>query len=147
MEERFGATEHYLVDFWQVCDYLGAVAKAITPTQPAAKMWMAAQQGAPEDRPSPGGPRRPCPAQSAQIDDAQAPVRVCHRYVSQRLEQFHYHEALRQDLPIGPGEIASAYRYLVQQRLHHPEHLSALHLPQANGRWPVYWREPLRQPA
>ncbi|GHU30490.1 hypothetical protein AGMMS50256_17510 [Betaproteobacteria bacterium] len=38
----------------------------------------------------------------------EAPVRACHRYLSGRLNQLHYDEALRQDLPIGSGEIKRA---------------------------------------
>jgi hypothetical protein len=51
-------------------------------------------------------------------------------------------------LPIGSGEIESAHRYLVQQRLkrpgawwrpHNAEYMLALRLNRANRRWQHYW--------
>ena len=75
--------------------------------------------------------------ESPRIEEDQAPVRVCHRYLSERLDQLRYDEALRQNLPIGSGKIESAHRYLVQQRLkrpgawwrdHNAEHMLALRL-------------------
>jgi hypothetical protein len=47
-------------------------------------------------------------------------VRACHRYLSNRLDQLDYQGALAQGLPIGSGEIESAPRYIVQQRLKRP---------------------------
>ncbi|GHU06248.1 hypothetical protein FACS1894158_12090 [Betaproteobacteria bacterium] len=84
-----------------------------------------------------------------QVKDEEAPVRACHRYLHGRLGQLHYDEALRQDLPIGSGEIESAHRYLVQQRLkrpgawwrsHNAEYMLALRLNRANHRWQHYWK-------
>jgi len=54
------------------------------------------------------------------VDDSDASVRQCHRYLSHRLEQLNYQRALLRDLPIGSGEIESAHRYIVQQRLKRP---------------------------
>jgi len=54
------------------------------------------------------------------VDDSDAPVWHCHRYLSHRLEQLNYQSALVRDLPIGSGEIESAHRYIVQQRLKRP---------------------------
>ena len=51
------------------------------------------------------------------IDDKQAPVRVCHRYLSNRTDQLDYKNALENGLPIGSGEIESAHRYVIQKRL------------------------------
>ena len=44
VEERFGDNGRYLVDFWHVCDYLGAAAKTIAPTEAVAKNWREAQK-------------------------------------------------------------------------------------------------------
>ena len=52
--------------------------------------------------------------------DADAPVRACHRYLSNRLDHLDYQGALATGLPIGSGEIESAHRYVVQQRLKRP---------------------------
>ncbi len=86
--------------------------------------------------------------EAAQVQDAEAPVRRCHRYLSQRLHPLDYQQALACDLPIGSGEIESAHRYVVQQRLKRPcawwraanaEHMLALRLNRANRRWNEYW--------
>ena len=46
-----------------------------------------------------------------QLDDDQAPVRTCHRYLSGRKSQLDYRDALARDLPIGSGEsIAISHR-------------------------------------
>lgn len=154
VDAQFGAGGRYLVDFWHVCDYLGAAAKLITPTETEAKAWMEEQK----DRLKSGRPQAVLDAlhphrEALQVEDAQAPVRVCHRYLSQRMDQLHYHDALRQDLPIGSGEIESAHRYLVQQRLKRPgawwrvrnaEHMLALRLHRANHQWQAYWNDSVR---
>jgi hypothetical protein len=63
---------------------------------------------------------------------------------------LNYRDALSQELPIGSGEIESAHRYIVQQRLKHPgawwridhaDQILALRLNRANGRWRDYWSE------
>lgn len=90
------------------------------------------------------------------VDDSDAPVRQCHRYLSLRREQLDYQSALVRDLPIGSGEIESAHRYIVQQRLKRPgawwraanaEHMLALRLNRANRQWGAYWAKNLEQAA
>jgi len=89
------------------------------------------------------------------VPDADAPVRTCHRYLSHRLHQLNYQGALAQGLPIGSGEIESAHRYIVQQRLKRPgawwapgnaEAMLALRVARANGQWSAYWQD-LKQTA
>ncbi len=91
----------------------------------------------------------------AAVPDADAPVRTCHRYLSNRLDQLDYQGALAQGLPIGSGEIESAPRYIVQQRLKRPgawwtpdnaEAMLALRVARANGQWSAYWQD-LKQAA
>lgn len=152
VEERFGKNGRYLLDFFHVCDYLGAAAKAIATTEEAVKAWMETQK----DRLKQGQPHSVLEAlrpyqEEPSVPDEHAPIRLCHRYLSGRLDQLHYDEALRQGLPIGSGEIESAHRYLVQQRLkrpgawwrtHNAEHMLALRLNRANYRWNDYWKTP-----
>ena len=80
--------------------------------------------------------------------DVDAPVRQCHRYLSNRMDQLNYQDALSKDLPIGSGEIESAHRYVVQKRLklsgcwgrlQNAEHMLALRLNRANRQWTAYW--------
>ena len=55
--------------------------------------------------------------EAAEVDDDQAPVRRCHRYLIGRRNQLNYREALANDLPIGSGEIESAHRYIAATTL------------------------------
>lgn len=51
------------------------------------------------------------------IESQNALVRACRRYIKNRPHQLDYKAALAQSLPIGSGEIESAHRYIIQQRL------------------------------
>ena len=157
VEERFGAQGSYLVDFYHVCEYLSAAAAAIAGEPPARAAWMDEQK------------RRLKTQQAdkvlqtlhshlepAELADSEAPVRQCQRYLSHRAEQLNYQGALARDLPIGSGEIESAHRYVVQQRLKRPgawwraanaEHMLALRLNRANGQWDQYWACDLKRAA
>lgn len=147
--ERFGEQGSYLIDFYHVCEYLGAAAKTIAPDAAAGKVWMEAQKdalktGRIEAVLSALFPHREAP----EIGDDQAPVRVCHRYLGARRDQLKYREALAEGLPIGSGEIESAHRYVAQKRLklpgawwlvEHAEHMLALRINRLNGDWGAYW--------
>ncbi len=80
VEERFGENGRCLLDFFHVCDYLGAAAKVIATTEEAAKAWMETQK----DRLKHGQPRSVLDAlkpyqEDPRVEDDQAPVRVCYR--------------------------------------------------------------------
>jgi hypothetical protein len=132
-----------------VCDYPGAAAKAIQTDDEAAPDWMNAQK----ERLKSGQVDAVIGAlnahlETAEVEDTAAPVRRCHRYLRQRMPHLDYTNAIARDLPIGSGEIESAHRYLVQQRLKRPgawwratnaEHMLALRLNRANQQWKTYW--------
>src|SRR5271155_1328124 len=93
----------------------------IAPEPAAQKAWMDAQKDALKT----GGLDKALQAlarhfEAAEVDDDQAPVRRCHRYLIGRRNQLNYREALANDLPIGSGEIESAHRYIAQLRLKRP---------------------------
>lgn len=76
------------------------------------------------------------------------PVSACTRYLGNRPHQLDDKGALVPGLSIGSGEIESAYRYVVQQRLKRPgawwtpetaERMLALRVNRANNRWVAYW--------
>jgi hypothetical protein len=61
-----------------------------------------------------------------------------------------YPGALDQGLPIGSGEIESAHRYIIQQRLKLPgawwtpdnvDSMLALRIIRANNKWDEYWNQ------
>jgi len=88
--------------------------------------------------------------ESPAVPDNEAAVRQCHRYLNNLPEQLNYQDAIKHDLPIGSGEIESAHRYIVQQRMKRPgawwreqnaEHMLALRLNRANRQWDGYWQQ------
>jgi hypothetical protein len=149
VDEQFGAQGSYLVDFYHVCDYLSAAAKAIAPGAAAQKAWMEAQKDALKTgRLAKVFQELARHCEPSEVADDQAPVRQCHRYLSERRNQLNYKEALANDLPIGSGEIESAHRYIAQQRLKRPgawwrvkhaEYMLALRINRRNGDWDAYW--------
>jgi hypothetical protein len=149
VDEHFGAQSSYLIDFYHVCEYLSAAAKAIAPDTATLEAWMEAQKEALKT----GRLDQVLAAlaghiEAPEIDDDQAPVRRCHRYLSGRRNHLNYRDALANDLPISSGEIESAHRYIVQQRLKRPgawwrvenaEYMLALRINRRNGDWAAYW--------
>lgn len=84
------------------------------------------------------------------IKDDKAPVRCCYRYLKNRPGQLNYQAAIEADLPIGSGEIESAHRYIIQERLklsgawwknENAKAMISLRLLRANNDcdWEEYW--------
>lgn len=156
VEEQFGAQGSYLLDFYHVCDYLSAAAKAVVD-EPAQGPWMEEQKTRLKTQQVGQLLQALRPhLEDAGVADGEAPVRQCHRYLSQRDDQLHYQRAIERGLPIGSGEIESAHRYIVQQRLKRPgawwradnaEYMLALRLKRANQQWNDYWTHDLKQAA
>ena len=149
IEDLFGEQGSYLIDFYHVCEYLSAAAKTIAPDAAAGKAWMEAQKDTLKTGRAGAVPNALLPhCESLDVRDEQAPVRVCHRYLSARRDQLKYREALAEGLPIGSGEIESAHRCVAQKRLklpgawwlvEHAEHMLALRINRLNGDWAAYW--------
>jgi hypothetical protein len=149
IHERFGAQSSYLLDFYHVCDYLSAAAKAIEDQPAAQRAWMERQKDCLKTQ-GVGPLLRELQAhlEPPEAPEDAAPVRQCWRYLNQRLDQLDYEGAIKQGLPIGSGEIESAHRYLIQKRLKLPgswwkaanaEHMLSLRVNRANGEWSSYW--------
>ena len=151
VEARFGDQARYLIDFYHVCEYLSAAAAGFEPDTAARKAWIETQKTALKSGRLDavlGALAAHCEAPA--VEDEQAPVRCCHRYLSGRRGQLDYARALAGGLPIGSGEIESAHRYVAQQRLkrpgawwrvEHAEHMLALRIMRINGDWKGYWRD------
>jgi hypothetical protein len=114
----------------------------IAPEPAAQKAWMDAQKDAKALQ------ALASHFDAAEVDDDQAPLRRCHRYLIGPRNQLNYREALANDLPIGSGEIESAHRYIAELRLkrpgagwrvQHAEHTLALRINRRNGDWKTYW--------
>ena len=92
-----------------------------------------------------------CPGIGVQfvVEYADHPVTACDRYIRNRLSQLDYPGAIQRGLPIGSGEIESAHRYVIQERLKLPgawwaprnvEAMLALRINRANREWADYWK-------
>ena len=150
IEQQFGDQGCYLIDFYHVCEYLGAASAAIAPDPVARDAWIETQKEALKDG------RLDAVLQALaghceppEADDEHAPVRTCHRYLRARADQLNYPRALAEGLPIGSGEVESAHRFVAQQRLKRPgawwrvkhaEHMLALRINRINGDWDAYWK-------
>jgi hypothetical protein len=157
VEDQFGAQGNYLLDFYHVCDYLAAAAASMMADPAERKAWMDEQKTRLKTQRGDellGLLQRHL--EPLAVEDSEAPVRQCYRYLSQRREQLDYQSALERELPIGSGEIESAHRYIAQQRLKRPgawwraanaDHMLALRLNRANRQWEAYWAADVQQAA
>lgn len=147
MEEQFGTQARYTVDFYHVCEYLNAASGSIVGEEQTA--WMDKQK----TRLKTGQLKAVMAAlephrEPANIASEDAPVRACYRYFEHRPGQFEYQDAIARDLPIGSGEIESAHRYMIQERIKRPgawwkkanaQAMLNLRVARANGCWDNYW--------
>ena len=157
VKQHFGAQGIYLLDFYHVCDYLSAAAKAIETQPDAQQAWLQQQKDRLKtQRLDSVLSELQAHLEVPQTAEEDAPVRQCWRYLSQRLDQLDYAGAIEQGLPIGSGEIESAHRYLIQKRLKLPgswwkaanaEHMLSLRVNRANGEWRGYWATTYRYAA
>jgi hypothetical protein len=145
----FGSQARYLVDFYHVCDYLAAAAPVCVPTAP--QPWLECQKQRLRNNQVTEVLSQLQPHVEAEaVDTEHAPVRACVRYLHNRLPFLDYQGALAKDLPIGSGEIESAHRYVIQDRLKVPgawwkaenvEPMLTLRVVRANGDWDKYWEQ------
>jgi hypothetical protein len=151
----FAEQGSYLIDFMHLTGYLAAAAPRCAADNSAT--WLAQQKElmltgkAAEvlDNLTPH-------CEPDEIPDKEAPVRGCHRYLSNRCGQFDYQRALAANLPIGSGEIESAHRYIIQKRLklagawwrsENAQAMLALRVLRANGGWDCYWDQHVKRAA
>jgi hypothetical protein len=142
------------VDFYHLSEYLAAAAARCAPETPT--QWLVQQQLHLKQSDVAGVQAALAPyCEAAEVADKAAPVRRCSRYLTNRPGQFDYQRALAAELPIGSGEIESAHRYVIQQRLklagawwkeETAADMLALRTLRANGEWNQYWA-PLEQTA
>ena len=148
VERCFGRQAGYLVDFYHVSQYLASAAEAIAPAQ--ARQWLHRQQSHLKAN------RLKTVLQALEVHQepahraaADAPVRVCYRYLSKRARNLDYRLALKKGLPIGSGEIESAHRSVIQERLkiagawwkkENAKKMIALRVRRANNEWQSYWQ-------
>jgi len=144
VEMHFGPQGHYLVDFFHLCEYLSAAAKVCAPAD--SRAWLEVQKDRLKANQVAAVLDSLAPFVTADHDDD--PVTACARYLRNRRGQLDYQGAIQRDLPIGSGEIESAHRYIIQERIKlpgawwSPAHIKtmlALRLNRANREWETYW--------
>jgi hypothetical protein len=147
VETAFGEQATYLLDFYHLSEYLAAAAITCAPKSPDA--WLEQQQ----QRLKRNYWRRVLRElrshlEPATVADNHAPVRAAYRYIENRPNQLDYRRAIQADLPIGSGEIESAHRYVILERLdiagawwtvEKAEYLLALRVLRENQQWDEYW--------
>jgi len=154
VEQQFGQQGTYLIDFYHLSEYLGEAAK-VCSSDPA--FWLKQQQAnLKANRPAKVLEALWPYLEAVSVPDEKAPVRKARRYLKNRLDQVNYREAIEKGRPIGSGEIESAHRFVVQERLKKagawwaPQNIDpmlALRLIRINGQWDTYWEENARNEA
>jgi hypothetical protein len=143
VEEHFGASGNYLIDFFHLCDYLSEAAPEHGKLEDS---WYKEQKALLKM----GRTEQVIDALKVRIErgNDDDPVYKCYRYMSNRKEQLFYKDALEKKLPIGSGEIESAHRYVIQHRFKlagawwksdNIDHMLSLQLNRANCFWNDYW--------
>lgn len=150
--QRFKEQAEYLIDFYHVSEYLAGAAAVVGQGKP--KPWLEKQQSRLKDNRLAVIIEELQPhLEKAESKDEEAPVRRCHRYLTNHRQQLNYRDALAAGLPIGSGEIEGGHRWVVQERLkkagawwkrENAEKMLALRVNRANQEWCTYWRQ-LRQ--
>lgn len=148
VERCFGTQGSYLIDFYHVSQYLAAAAASIAANK--ERQWLHRQQDhLKANRLKPVFKTLEAHLEPAQTAAAEAPVRSCYRYLSNRAENLNYRRAIKEGLPIGSGEVEGAHRSVVQERLKiagawwkrdNAEKMIALRIRRANQEWQSYWQ-------
>lgn len=147
MDVQFAGQAYYLVDFYHVCEYLANA--AATCGKKDENQWIKEQK----ERLKTGRVEEVLSEllhyrEVSTLEDKDAPVRCCYRYLSNRKHQLNYAQAIAKGLPIGSGEIESAHRYVIQKRLKitgawwkedNAAYMLALRINRANSEWDAYW--------
>lgn len=144
---KFGLQGSYLIDFYHVCDYLSA----------AGDVWAKGDKNSWIDEQK-QHMKAGCSSEvleilqphleSESVKNKDAPVRACHRYITNCPGQFNYKCAIEGGLPIGSGEVEGGHRHVIQDRLKlsgawwklkNAQFMLAMRVLKANGDWDVYW--------
>ena len=145
--DKFGPQGHYLIDFYHVCEYLASASKSCCDINPNG--WVEEQKQRLKNNDCSLVIANLIPfIESELLEDNQSSVRVCHRYLKNRMNQLDYKGAIEKGLPIGSGEIESAHRYVIQKRLKlsgawwkasNVNPMLSLRVVRENNEWEQYW--------
>jgi hypothetical protein len=142
----FGDQGEYLIDFYHICEYLSCASKGCAVDN-EQNFHIKSKEFAKENRITDVLKELKPHIEPDCVPDEKAPVRRCYRYIQNRPGQFNYRDALEKGLPIGLGEIESAHRYIIQNRLkiagawwkgNNAQNMIALRILRADGEWETY---------
>jgi hypothetical protein len=145
-QENFRDQGRYLLDFYHVSEYLAAAAHQIARPGKEAS-WRRRQQNRLLENQLAKVLRSLAPHLEPP-HSPETPVRTAHQYLSQRRSHLDYAGARVRQLPIGSGEIESAHRHVIQQRLKlsgcwwketNAQAMLNVRVARANGLWDLHW--------
>jgi hypothetical protein len=148
--EQFALEEgkaKFTVDFYHVGEHLGEAAESIAPAR--KKAWLHEQKGRLLQN-KVGEVLKTLEAHFEPLEQKEPPVRGTHQYINKRKDNMDYAGARAAGLPIGSGEVESAHRHVIQQRLkiagawwtlQNAEVMLQLRTTRANHDWDRYWTE------
>ena len=137
----------YLIDFFHLCEYL---APASGNSGPDSMTYAECKRMIKGGKLSEVVEQFRSNVEAVEVEDENVPVRKCLRYIENRQGQFDYPNAIKNDLPIGSGQIESAHRYVIQARLKLTgawwrkdiaDNMLALRTLRANNLWEEYWAD------
>lgn len=149
-KQRFKRRDRFLIDFFHVSEYLGAVAAAAK--LPAT--WLKRQQDdllANKVEPVLKNLR----GWAKDLDHPEAGYAACvaEQYLKQRLKFLDYKGTTKDKLPVGSGKMESSHRSVLQKRLKIPgawwthatlEAMCHLRVLRANMQWGPYWQNEMK---
>lgn len=143
----FAQQATYLIDFFHLCEYLQA-ASDTCGSKDSTRWYESKKKQMKASKHTDVIVELSQHLEPDTIEDDKAPVRACHRYLSNRKGQLDYQRARKLDLPIGSGEIEGSHRSVIQKRLKLPgawwlvetvDSMLTLRCVRANQQWDSYW--------
>jgi hypothetical protein len=149
LRQQFGKRATYLVDFYHLSEYLGAVASHFEGE--AGRRWLRLQQQRLKSNKVSAVETELAKliGKDKGAERAAAAVAAA-RYIKNHRQYLNYQGAIEKGLPIGSGEVESGHRVVVQKRLkisgawwrpEQAEKMLALQECRANGEWQAYWKK------
>ena len=145
-EVQFGARHDFILDFYHTSEYLAEASKDLPGDRDSVDWFHEKQvqlkQGKSEEV------LTELSELSGSVSE-QSALPSAAQYLENRKDQLEYHEAIKQGLPIGSGEVESGHRSVLQARLkktgawwklENAESMSHLKVLQANQNWRPFWQ-------
>jgi hypothetical protein len=146
VEVQFGSQANYLLDFYHLSGYLHKAAGCLSPDSKDA--WAALQKQRMKNNEINAVLQDLENHLNQQTEAHSCEARTCYNYMTRRMKQFNYKDALTNKLPIGSGEIESGHRSVIQKRLkqsggwwlkENAQAVVSLRVLRANGFFENYW--------